>query len=159
MHKTGRSQQSVYLQRRRGKICLPEDGVPTHTDADGRILDRRRQKRQVAGVAFKNVLFRSRFAQSNIPHKLYSTLPKQHQPVDGGAPLTAAVQVVPRIFIELLRVFYAFNVKLHFIDIFKGTLFGVFILTCCHTAVHQYLLLGTSRREQETLGKCLIGLY
>lgn len=56
---TGGSQQSVYLQRRRGKICLPEDGVPTHRDADRRILDRRRQKYQVAVVAFRDILFRS----------------------------------------------------------------------------------------------------
>lgn len=40
-----------------------------------------------------------------------------------------------------------FNVKLHFIDLSKGTVSGVFILTCCYTVVQQYLLLETSRRE------------
>ncbi|CAG13203.1 unnamed protein product [Tetraodon nigroviridis] len=51
VRQTGRSQQSVHLQRRGGTVCLPEDGVPTHGDADGGVLDRRRQEHQSAGVA------------------------------------------------------------------------------------------------------------
>lgn len=48
----GRSQHSVNFQWRRGKICLPEDGVSTHRDADRGILAGRGQKHKIAGLTF-----------------------------------------------------------------------------------------------------------
>lgn len=112
-------------------------------------------------MSFLEAALHSLISSINFALICHSDLPKQHQQNTnpGRGDSAAAVQVVQRIFIEILRVFYAFNVKLHFIDIFKGSLSDVSILTCCHTAVQQYLLLRTSWREQEKPGMDLIGLY
>lgn len=72
---TGRSQRFVDLQRRRGTVCLPEDGVSTDRDAVRGILDRRRQEFKIIGAAFGNNSFVFRTTSVNCS----PLLPKSHR--------------------------------------------------------------------------------
>lgn len=85
----GWSQQSVHLQRSRGSVCLPEDSVSTHGDANRRVLAGGRQKHKIAVVNFGKVDGVTQAVLRNPPiylprttqteHHSYSSYPEQTQ--------------------------------------------------------------------------------
>lgn len=124
MCSTGRSQQSVHLQRRGGEICLPEDGLSAHGDADGGILVGGRQKHETTGNGLS----------LNLSAKKLNTTPPPLPPpqlIQNKRRWTAQLYVCKStedIYCRL-KAFYRFTATLHFTGrVFKDELWGVVLL-------------------------------
>lgn len=124
---TGGSQQSLHLQWRGRKICLPEDTFSPYRDADWRVLVRRRQKHKKTGVTLEiaAVLPNLHKLHSSLPKTVqterYSALPEQTQ---WDCSTACAPSRTENIYYYYLKIFYHFIATLHFANHFEDELRG-----------------------------------